>query len=153
MKGCTNPDTQQPLPFDFGVYHDTILIELDGEIRHFGRGWGGAADDRGVPQRDFQKEHWAMQQGKVVVRLLQTDVYHDRWSWEGFLISAIQHATCLARPCVVTLQYQCGIYRRLRSDLTCKRSHFRPSGSPYLEYGAVTAEKDKAASGLQPEPL
>ena len=59
VKGCTNPDTQRPLPFDFGVYHDTILIELDGEIRHFGRGWGGVADDGGVPQRDFFKEYWA----------------------------------------------------------------------------------------------
>ena len=55
-------------------------------------GGEGAADDRGVPQRDFQKEHWAMQQGKVVVRLLQTDVYHDRWSWEGFF--DISDTTC-----------------------------------------------------------
>ncbi|CAE7940921.1 unnamed protein product, partial [Symbiodinium necroappetens] len=103
VKGCTNPDTQRPLPFDFGLYHDTILIELDGEIGHFGRGWGGVADDGGVPQRDFYKEYWAIQQGKVVVRLLQTDVYHDCWSWED------------------AIQYKGGIYRQLRADLDCKR--------------------------------
>ncbi|CAE7359971.1 unnamed protein product, partial [Symbiodinium necroappetens] len=38
VRGCTNPDTQRPLLFDFGLYQDTILIELDGDIGHFGRG-------------------------------------------------------------------------------------------------------------------
>ena len=138
VRGCTNPDTKRPLLFDFGLYHDTVLIELDGDIGHFGRGWGGAVDDRGVPQRDLQKEHWALQHGRVVVRLLQADVYSDCWSWEDFLTSAIQRAICLAQPCVVTqdaLQYKGGIYRKLRSELNCKESYFLPSRIPYLEYG------------------
>ncbi|CAE7789179.1 unnamed protein product [Symbiodinium sp. CCMP2456] len=138
VRGCTNPDTGRHLPFDFGLYKDSILIELDGDIGHFGRGWGGAPDDRGVPQRDFHKEYWAMQQGKVVVRLLQTDVHQDSWPWQDFLTSAIQHANCLTQPCVLTQDaapYKSGIYRKLRADVACKRGQFPPSGIPYLEYG------------------
>ena len=138
VQGCKNPDTQRHLPFDFGLYKDTVLIELDGDIGHFGRGWRGAARDGGVPQRDFQKEYWAMQQHKVVVRLLQTDVYRDCWPWEDFLISAIRHASCVTQPCVLTqdaAQYKGGIYRKLRADFDCKRGHFLPGRIPYLEYG------------------
>ena len=154
-KGCTNPGTQRPLPFDFGLYHDchdTIFIELDGEIGHFGRGWGGVADDGGVPQRDFYKEYWAIQHGKVVVRLLQTDVYEDSWPWEDFLTAAIQHATCLAKPCVLTqdaMNYKGGIYRQLRRDLDCKRGHFLPSGIPYLGYGFVRAQPGQSHPGAR----
>ncbi|CAE7419015.1 unnamed protein product [Symbiodinium sp. CCMP2592] len=117
LQGCTNPDTGRSLPFDFGLYHDSILIELDGGIGHFGRGFRGDPDDRGVPQRDLHKEYWAMRQGKVVVRLLQTDVYLDSWPWGDFLTSAIQHATGLTQPCVLTqdaVEYKSGIYRKLR---------------------------------------
>ena len=155
VQGCTNRDTQRSLPFDFGLYNDTVLIELDGDIGHFGRGWGGSADDRGVPHRDHQKELWAMQQGKVVVRLLQADVYRDSWLWEDFLTAAIQRATCLTQPCVLTqdaTQYKCGIYRMLRCDLNCKEGSFLPSHIPYLEYGLVRAQSsvqwDKATREL-----
>ena len=156
--GCTNPDTGRPLPFDFGLYHDSILIELDGDIGHFGRGFGGDPDDRGVPQRDFQKEYWAMQQGKVVVRLLQTDVYQDSWPWEDFLKSAIQHATCSTQPCVITQaakKYKCGIYRKLRSDLNCKEGRFLPSRIPLPEVLTcqALAPWDKATRGSKPEPI
>ena len=139
VRGCTNPGTQRPLPFDFGLCNDTVLIELDGDIGHFGRGWRrNAADDGGVPQRDLQKELWAMQEGKVVIRLLQEDVYSDSWAWGDFLTSAIQHATCSAQPCVLTqdaAQYEGGIYRKLRADFDCTRGHFLPSGISYLGYG------------------
>ena len=140
VQGCTNPDTGRPLPFDFGLYHDSVLIELDGDIGHFGRGFGGDPEDGGVPRRDFHKEYWAMQRGKVVVRLLQTDVYRDCWPWEDFLNSAVRHATCSTEPCVITQaakEYKRGIYRKLRSDLNCKEGYFLPSRIPYLKYGAV----------------
>ena len=157
VNGCTNRDTQRPLPFDFGLYHDTILIELDGEIGHFGRGWGGVADDGGVPHRDLQKECWAMQQGKCVLRLLQTDVYTDCWPWEDFLTAAIQHATCLTRPCVLTqdaMHYEGGIYRKLRADFDCQRGHFPPSCIPYFIWSMDLPElrRDKASRGSKPEP-
>ncbi|CAE7252799.1 unnamed protein product [Symbiodinium microadriaticum] len=149
VQGCTNPDTGRPLPFDFGLYHDSVLIELDGDIGHFGRGFGGDPEDGGVPRRDFHKEYWAMQRGKVVVRLLQTDVYRDCWPWEDFLNSAVRHATCSTEPCVITQaakEYKRGIYRKLRSDLNCKEGYFLPSRIPYLKYGAdLIAARDTDA--------
>ena len=102
VSGCKNPETLRTLPFDFGLQNDTILIELDGNIGHFGLGWAGADDDRGVPQRDLMKEQWALQHGRIMIRLLQEDVYADSWDWQGFLTSAIQHAIRNSAPCVLT---------------------------------------------------
>ena len=145
VPGCVNPKSQRSLPFDFGLSNGTILIELDGQIGHFGRGWGGAADDGGVPQRDLFKEQWALQEGKTVIRLLQEDVYRDSWNWKGFLTAAIQHAINDSVPCVLTqdaLPYRNGIYRKLRRDIPCQVGNFQPThdvGIPYLAYGAKRA--------------
>ena len=137
VTGCTSPRTGRVLPFDFGLYKEAVLIELDGDIGHFGRGWGGSANDGGVPQRDFLKEQWAMQEGKVVIRLLQADVYGDRRKWQDFLTSAIQHAIRTPGPCVLTQdveQYKAGIYQNLRSGMDCETGYFQPSRTPYLVY-------------------
>ena len=141
VSGCKNPETLRTLPFDFGLKSNSILLELDGNIGHFGRGWAGAAEDGGVPQRDFLKEQWAMQHGRIVIRLLQEGVYADSWDWQGFLTSAIQHAIKSSAPCILTqdaMQYKTGIYRRLRRAIPCKAGHFRADCAgrvPYLSYG------------------
>ena len=127
VPGCTNPTTLRMLRFDFGLYNETVLIELDGNIGHFGRGWGGLANATKVPQRDLMKEQWAVQHGKVVIRLLQEDVYADCWNWQGFLTSAIQHGIQNSMPCVLTqdaMQYRGGIYRELRSNLQYQVGYF-----------------------------
>ena len=140
VAGCANPTTSRLLRFDFGLYNDTVLIELDGDIGHFGRGWGGLAKATEVPQRDLMKEQWAVQQGKVVIRLLQEDVYGDCWNWQGFLTSAIQHGIQNSMPCVLTqdaVQYRGGIYRKLRSNLQYQVGNFQLSPQicvPYLMY-------------------
>ena len=141
VSGCKNPETLRTLPFDFGLQNDTILIELDGNIGHFGLGWAGADDHGGAPQRDLMKEQWALQHGRILIRLLQEDVYADSWDWQGFLTSAIQHAIRNSAPCVLTqdaMQYKTGIYRGLRSDMPCRAGHFRAGlgvRAPYLAYG------------------
>ena len=141
VPGCRNPETNYSLPFDFGLSEENILIELDGEIGHFGRGWAGSEDDGGMPARDFVKEQWAQRNGKTVIRLLQEDVYFDSWDWQVFLKSAIQHAIQNSRPCVLTqdaLQYKSGIYRKLRRTISCRAGQFQPTDGasiPYLVYG------------------
>ena len=135
--GCTSPASNRTLPFDFGLNHDTILIELDGNIGHFGVGWGGSEDDGGVPQRDHFKEQWALRNGKTVVRLLQEDVHGDSWDWKGFLASAVRQTIRNSSPCVITQeaeQYKSGIYRELRG-VRCQVGHFqsgRGAPIPYL---------------------
>ena len=136
--GCTSPASNRTLPFDFGLNNDTILIELDGNIGHFGLGWGGSEDDGGVPQRDHFKEQWALRNGKTVVRLLQEDVYGDSWDWKGFLASAVRQTIRNSRPCVLTqdaTQYKSGIYRELRARARCQVGYFQPvhgAPIPYL---------------------
>ena len=137
--GCTSPASNRTLPFDFGLNNDTILIELDGNIGHFGLGWGGSEDDGGVPQRDHFKEQWALRNGKTVIRLLQEDVYGDSWDWKGFLASAVRQAIRNSCPCVITqeaVQYKSGIYHELRGCIRCQVGYFRQSGIrapiPYL---------------------
>ena len=140
VPGCTNPNTSRTLPFDFGLYNHTVLIELDGDIGHFGRGWGGQINATEAPQRDLIKEQWALQHGKVVIRLLQEDMYVDRWNWQGFLTSAIQHVIHNSRPCVLTqdaVQYRSGIYRKLRSNFHYQVGQFQLGEGlriPYLTY-------------------
>ena len=151
VPGCVNPKTQRSLPFDFGLCNDTVLIELDGAIGHFGRGWGGAADDGGVPRRDLFKEQWALRQGKAVIRLLQADVYMDCWNWKDFLTAAVQHAIRNSDPFVLTQDappYRDGIYRKLRQGIPCQVGSFQPTHDvsiPYLAYGAEGGEKSHVA--------
>ena len=140
VPGCLNLCTNRTLPFDFGLHDENVLVELDGEIGHFGRGWRGVEDDGGMPQRDFFKEQWALQEGRAVIRLLQEDVYSDCWSWQDFLTLAIQHASRNSEPCGITqdaMQYKSGIYRELRSGVAWEVGHFQPSRHvriPYLTH-------------------
>ena len=43
-------------------------------------------------KRDLLKEEWAIQQGLCVVRVLQEDVWDDRFDWQGWLIDSIASA-------------------------------------------------------------
>ena len=134
--GCTSPASNRTLPFDFGLNNDAILIELDGNIGHFGVGWGGSEDDKGVPQRDHFKERWALRNGKTVVRLLQEDVYLDSWDWKGFLAAAVRQSIRNSCPCVITqeaVQYKSGVYRELRG-VRCQVGHFQSSRGAPIPY-------------------
>ena len=153
VPGCTNPESNRTLPFDFGLRGDTILIELDGSIGHFGFGWGGCEDDRGVPQRDHFKEQWALQNDKTVIRLLQEDVYGDSWDWKGFLTSAIQQSIRNSSPCVMTqdaVQYKSGIYQELRSGIRCQVGHLQPArGAPIPYLTRMEALRSKEGLSLR----
>ncbi|CAE8591835.1 unnamed protein product [Polarella glacialis] len=116
--GCVNPETGRNLPFDFGLYGESVLIELDGDIGHFGQGWGGNSDDDGgVPVRDLLKERWAILAGRTVIRLLQADVYRNTSEWQVFLSNAVEAARADPRSQVVTQdspKYKSGKYFDLR---------------------------------------
>ena len=148
ITACTNPATGRTMRFDFGLDHK-VLIELDGNLGHFGFGWGGRPCDQGVANRDLLKEQWATLQHKVVIRLLQEDVYCDRWAWQDFLKSAIQHAIQNSEPCVITQdarQYKTGIYRKLRRALSREVGHFLLSDGAevnYLRYDVSMSPKQR----------
>ncbi|CAE8696707.1 unnamed protein product [Polarella glacialis] len=131
VQGCLNPATGRTLPFDFGLFDSHVLIELDGDIGHFGEGWPGCPlGDRGVPERDLFKEQWAVETGRVVIRLLQQDVLKDSIDWRAFLQDTVAAAVAARRPRVITQdspKYHAGRYYELRFG----NSSNKPQAGPH----------------------
>jgi len=121
-RACQNLDTMHWTHFDYKLDHK-IVIELDGDIGHFGLDWN-RDPTASAPRRDLMKELVAIQNGLCVVRLLQADVWTDRLNWRGFIRDAIG---CLASTdisscvlCQRSEKYSMGVYADLRSDWTCR---------------------------------
>ena len=105
---------------DFSIFGSSIGIELDGDLGHFGVGWGRVTDLE-TPQRDRMKENAAMKNGMSIVRILQTDVWEDSNDWQRWLLDAIEECRAKPDPPRVLVpnrhKYSSGVYARLRSDM------------------------------------
>jgi len=88
MEWCKNHLTGRCLPFDFVLYDRKIIIELDGP-QHFVqvRNW---RDPKFQFETDQYKQQCANEHGYSIIRLLQEDVWYDRYDWYSELISAIR---------------------------------------------------------------
>jgi len=76
---CKNPETGNRLPFDFCIPELDIIIELDG-LQHFIQVMNWRAPD--IQQDlDYYKQVQANNNGYSVIRILQPDVYYDRYDW------------------------------------------------------------------------
>ena len=76
------------LPFDFVLHDKKIIIELDGR-QHFVQvsNW---LDPESQFEIDQYKQQCANEYGYSIIRLLQEDVWYDRYDWYSELISAIR---------------------------------------------------------------
>jgi very-short-patch-repair endonuclease len=76
------------LPFDFCIHENKIIIELDGS-QHFRqiKGWKPIEH---VINRDKYKENCANENGYRMIRLLQEDVFNDKYDWKTELIKNIE---------------------------------------------------------------
>jgi len=123
-RACQNPDTMRWMRFDFKL-HDKFVIELDGDIGHFGLDWN-REPTASAPLRDVMKELMALRDGLCVVRLLQADVWTNRLNWRGFIRDAIGYLTSTDLSSCVLCQrsemYSMGVYADLRSEWT-RREH------------------------------
>jgi very-short-patch-repair endonuclease len=76
------------LPFDFCIPDYNIIIELDG-IQHFQQ-----VRDWKTPEEQFQtdkyKEKRANENGYSIIRLLQEDVFYDKYDWYEELCDTIE---------------------------------------------------------------
>jgi hypothetical protein len=97
FSACTNPKTGYPLWFDFTCHELNMSIELDGrqhfEPIDFGSRQSQAATDadfQDLVKRDLCKEQCAVDDGRLVARLLQQDVWNDQYGWDAFLDRVIQ---------------------------------------------------------------
>jgi len=76
---CKNKLTNRHLPYDFAIEENKIIIELDG-LQHFVQvsNWNSPEN---IQQRDKYKMKQANDNGYSVIRILQEDVYHDKYNW------------------------------------------------------------------------
>jgi very-short-patch-repair endonuclease len=80
--------TNRKLPFDFCIPEYKIIIELDG-LQHFMQvaNWNSPAE---TFEMDKFKEERAIEHNHTVIRLLQDDVFNDKFDWLVELCDAIE---------------------------------------------------------------
>jgi len=105
--------------FDFHMAFENgfeVLVELDGP-QHFWVGdWQYTLEGC---ERDLVKEEWANSKGLSVVRVLQDDVWNDRYGWDRYLTVSIEGARSGKSRVVTpedTREYRCveSMYVQLR---------------------------------------
>lgn len=76
---CKNDDTLRCFPFDYALIDKNIIIELDGR-QHFiqVKNWENPTT---IQSRDKYKMNKANESGFSVIRLLQEDVYKNKYDW------------------------------------------------------------------------
>mgnify|MGYP001313008313 CR=1 FL=1 len=118
---CKRLSTGHTMFFDFSVASERWIIELDGNIPN---GHFDPAQGNDCPERDFEKEQWALQHGWQVIRVLQEDVWYDRNGWDNYLTTQIaewnrRRLAGEAPRKAITPQapeYLGGVYHDLRRD-------------------------------------
>ena len=79
------------LPFDFVIEERKIIIELDGK-QHFEQigKWQSPKETR---KNDLYKMNCANENGYSIIRILQKDVYYNKYDWLNELINNIENIT------------------------------------------------------------
>ena len=91
-KWCKNSETGRYYPFDFCIKSKKVIIELDGR-QHFEdvKHWNSSFEDR--HSIDLVKQLDANDNGYRVIRIVQEDVWTDRYDWLTELLKNIQDDT------------------------------------------------------------
>jgi len=84
---CKNPSTNKFLPYDFVIEDIKIIIEQDGP-QHF-KQVGNWQSYELTQKNDFYKMKCANQNGYSVIRILQKDIWHNKYDWLNELLSNI----------------------------------------------------------------
>lgn len=79
IEWCKNIETKRLLPYDFVLHEHKIIIELDG-LQHFEQvsNWMNPEENF---KRDKYKEKCANENGYSIIRILQDDVWNDKYEW------------------------------------------------------------------------
>ena len=84
---CKNPKTNKYLPFDFSLEDLNIIVEQDGP-QHF-KQIGNWQSPELTKINDIYKIKCANENGYSIIRLLQKDIWHDRYNWLQELLDNI----------------------------------------------------------------
>ncbi len=83
-----SPDWINPKRYDFCILEYKIIIELDGE-QHFRQVWNWKSPDEQQTCDKFKQE-CANKNGYSIIRILQADVFNDKYDWKTELINNIE---------------------------------------------------------------
>jgi very-short-patch-repair endonuclease len=102
VEWCKNMSSGRYLPFDFVIEERKIIVELDGK-QHFEQigKWQSPEKNR---EFDLYKMKCANEKGFSVIRILQKDVYHNKYDWLNELQCNIENIT---DECRVQNIYMC----------------------------------------------
>jgi len=84
---CKNPKTNKYLPFDFILEDLNVIIEQDGN-QHF-KQIGNWQSPELTKVNDIYKMKCANENGYSVIRILQKDIWHDKYDWLEELLDNI----------------------------------------------------------------
>ena len=91
VEWCKNSKSNRYLPFDFVIEERKIIIELDGK-QHFEQigKWLSPEETR---KNDLYKMNCANKNGFSIIRILQKDVYYNKYDWLNELTNNIENIT------------------------------------------------------------
>ena len=91
IEWCKNAKSNRYFPFDFVIEEKKIIIELDGK-QHFEQigNWQSPEETR---INDLYKMKCATENGFSLIRILQKDVYYNKYDWLNELINNIEKIT------------------------------------------------------------
>jgi very-short-patch-repair endonuclease len=85
---CKNNNTKKYLRYDFVLHEYKIIIELDGE-QHFTQVSNWKSPEEQFDNDKFKQE-CANNNGYSIIRILQVDVFNDKYDWKTELIHNIE---------------------------------------------------------------
>jgi very-short-patch-repair endonuclease len=101
---CRYSQTNNIMPFDFGLIDKKILIELDGE-QHFSQvsNWD---TPESTQSKDTEKIRNSIQNGYSIIHIYQKEVWNDIYNWKDILTKVINYlekkkeSICILISCV-----------------------------------------------------
>lgn len=86
---CRFSETNNMMPFDFGLEKEKILIELDG-VQHFEQvsNW---KSPESVQAKDIEKMRKAIEAGYSVIHIFQVEMWEDHYDWRTIMKEQIEH--------------------------------------------------------------
>lgn len=87
---CKNPENNAQLSYDVGIKSKRVIIEVDGNQHLIDiPSWRSKADD--VIKRDKLKMDYAITNGYHIIRILQEDIWYDRYDWKAELSTLLSN--------------------------------------------------------------
>lgn len=85
---CKNPENNAQLSYDFHIESKKVIIEVDGNQHLIDiPSWRSISSD--VIARDKLKMDYAITNGYHIIRILQEDIWYDRYDWKSELLTAL----------------------------------------------------------------